>query len=467
MSCSKLASHPVLPATFQPSSPPALFPCAPLESITRPWPVQLLCAFHLPPGITAEQHMPAPLLLASLAATLDTFPILCASLQENGKREAAMRLDNSNAVVLVEAVHSSPLSSCIPTPNNRYDTANAAGGWDCSLIPNDVRTPVNNDWTGTACAVQVTRWACGGVLLGLSAFHCLMDAQSAATFMREWGRQCAALKAGLTAAAVPSEQPVFDRAFMLDGMREAFSKQPSHDHIVYRICDTAQPPMPPPGWTPPHVVSRVYHFPRAELDAIRRSATAPNSEVSLSVYDALYAHLIAVLGAAAGALGEDEVLVSQLLNGRKLLGEPHFFGSVGFWLQHRTTPAAIQSDLPATAAAIHHSHSSQDRTTLLAYNGFMASAPSMAHIQLGLRVFTHDFHVSSWRNQGMYDVDFGSGTADMAGPGPQPVPRLMFFAEGARGSVGEGGIDVWLSLEDEQWERMMQQGQLHKYAAAA
>ena len=76
MSCSKLASHLVLPATFQPASPPALFPCAPSESNTKPYPISMLWAFHLPPSVAAAEFLFTPLLLASLARTLDVLSVL-------------------------------------------------------------------------------------------------------------------------------------------------------------------------------------------------------------------------------------------------------------------------------------------------------------------------------------------------------------------------------------------------------
>ena len=462
MSCTTVATHRVLPAAFQPASPPLLIPCAPIESLSKPQTISVLWAFRLPPHTSAEAHMAAPLLLASLGSALNTLPVLCAALQEDSTGAATLRVDNTNPLLLSEATHPALLASCIPTADARYASASSAEGWNSSLIPDDLFISVSTNWTGPACSVQVTRFACGGVVLGLSAFHCLMDAQAAATFMREWGRQCAAFKAGMTSAVEPAEQPTFNRSFMLDGMQKALAKKPFEDP-TFRTVDNPQSMLPPPGWTPPHVISRVHHFPRAELEAIRRLASAETC-ARLSAHDALYAHLIAVLDATAGVVADGEAVVSQMVNGRRPFGQLHFFGSCSFGLHFRTTHAAIQSDLPTTAAAIHRTHATVDRTALLAYNATLASAPTLAHVQLAVRI---DFHVSSWRNCGMYDVDFGSGTADMAGPGPQPVPRLMFFAEGARGSVGEGGIDVWLSLEDEQWERMVQQGRLHRHASAA
>ena len=121
---------------------------------------------------------------------------------------------------------------------------------------------------------------------------------------------------------------------------------------------------------------------------------------------------------------------------------------------------------PATAAAIHHTHASADHTSLLAHSGYLDAAPSTAHVQVQGRITSHDFHAVSWRNIGMYDVDFGGGTPSLMAPGERGYTRYVMMGDGVKGSVAEGGIDVWLTLEDAHWQRMMQQGRLHSYAAA-
>ena len=471
MSCQKAATHRVLPSEYKPASPPTTIACAPIESGSKPWPIAMLWAFPLPPSTAVDSHMATPLLVASLASALDSFPVLCSSLHEDTRGAATLIFDNANPVALVEATHASPLSDCIPSTSDRYGPPQPPKSWshpqlvDSALIPADVCTAVSSDWTGAGCSVQVTRFACGGVVLGLSAFHCLMDAQSAATFLGEWGRQCAALKSGQTPAAM-ANPPVFDRSFMTDGMEAALTQRPIKEHI-FRILDGPAPPTaaaPPAGWVPPHVVGRVYYFPRTELEAMRRAAQGEASEIS--VHDALFSHMNAVIGAATGTVSEEAALVCQAMNGRKALGQPHFFGSCAFWLNYRSNHAAVQASLPATAAAVHHSHASPDRTDLLAHNGYMGSAPTTAHAQLQARITTRDYHVASWRNCGMYDVDFGSGRPALMGPASNAHARYVIFTDGPKGTEGEGGVDVWLALEDEHWKRMVEQGRLHKYATS-
>ena len=107
-------------------------------------------------------------------------------MQPNSEGEAVLCVDNSHPALLVEATHSAPLASIVPLPSHRYAAASSVEGWDCSLILADVCSPCSTDWTGLGCSVQMTHFACGGVVLGLAAFHCLMDAQASATFAREW-----------------------------------------------------------------------------------------------------------------------------------------------------------------------------------------------------------------------------------------------------------------------------------------
>ena len=100
-------------------------------------------------------------------------------------------------------------------------------------------------------------------------------------------------------------------------MEVALAERPTHDHIFRILSTPAAPQTAPPGWTPPHVISRAYHFPRAELEAMRKAATS-GCEEAISVHDALFAHLMQVIGAATGTVGEEPVMVCQAMDGRKV-----------------------------------------------------------------------------------------------------------------------------------------------------
>ena len=65
----------------------------------------------------------------------------------------------------------------------------------------------------------------------------------------------------------------------------------------------------------------------------------------------------------------------------------------------------------------------------------------------------------------MYDADFGSGVPLFAGPTVFHLPRYMLFLDTPRGSEGEGGVDICLALEEGHYINMMEQGNLHYYAA--
>ena len=160
MSCHKLVTHHVLPSKYKPSSSPTLIPCAAIESNTKPWPISMLWAFPIPSFVPAASHTPTPLLLASLAAALVVFPVLCAAIHQDTTGAATLCLDSSNPVAFIEATHASPLSSCIPSPANRYSPPQPPTVWthpqlvDGLLIPSDLCPPVSSDWTGVSSACK-------------------------------------------------------------------------------------------------------------------------------------------------------------------------------------------------------------------------------------------------------------------------------------------------------------------------
>lgn len=270
--------------------------------------------------------------------------------------------------------------------------------------------------------------------------------------------------------------PHFDRSFLIDGIEEAFKSNPLSSCVYSKATEAPKGVAPPtsPSDQPPALVNHIYHFPRSELEAIRSAATPSSSSPSepipiISVYDSLYAHMMQVICKASNTVSEDAVMVCQAYNGRRVMGQPHFFGSTAFWLCYPTTFTSVISSLPTTALNVHNSHSSQTKSSLLAFNGYLASFSKYSEIQLSVNVIDYDLHISSWRNCGMYNFNFGFGAPVYAGPGLASKEnafcrKFMIFLDTPRGCEGEGGVDVWLALEEKHWQEMMVQGNLHCFA---
>ena len=331
---------------------------------------------------------------------------------------------------------------------------------DLSRLPDDLCSMVSGNFKGTSCTLQVTRMGCGGVIIGLSAFHCLVDGPSIGAFMGDWGRRTRAITDGLSPTP-PLFSPSFDRSFMVNGMQDAYARCGAVSNI---FAIAAAPPPPPASSSPPpaHVVGRVYHFPRAELEAMRKAASSEGA--SVTAYDALFAHMTQVICEATGTASDDSAMLCVPVNGRRLFSQPHFFGSAAFWMHRRSTYSDVLASLPRTASLIHRAHAETSAEGFLAYNGFLDSAPSFAHVVLTARITTHDLHAVSWRHSGMYDVDFGWGATTFTGPAQTGYGRYQIFHDAPKGSAGEGGIDVFLALEDAHWDALVKQDNLHRFA---
>src|ERR1700761_6725172 len=94
----------ILPHTFRPSTPPAIIHCAPIESNTRPFRVDMLWTF--PATATSDSdapYMPFELLRRSLSCVLSDYPVLCASVHEDEQGAVSVHLDNTNPVALILA----------------------------------------------------------------------------------------------------------------------------------------------------------------------------------------------------------------------------------------------------------------------------------------------------------------------------------------------------------------------------
>lgn len=353
----------------------------------------------------------------SISSVLNDYPILCASLHEDSCGNLSMHVDNQNPVSFIEATCPTRLEDCISLPSQRYSPSFSSPSspsssplnlsYDCSLIPSDLLYPAPMNWSGAALYLQWTRLACGGCFFRLSGFHTI-DFQSASTFVSEWGRRACALKASEHEDS-PSMKvlhtPHFDRSFLIDGIEEAFKSNPLSSCVYSKATEAPKGVAPPtsPSDQPPALVNHIYHFPRSELEAIRSAATPSSSSPSepipiISVYDSLYAHMMQVICKASNTVSEDAVMVCQAYNGRRVMGQPHFFGSTAFWLCYPTTFTSVISSLPTTALNVHNSHSSQTKSSLLAFNGYLASFSKYSEIQLSVNVIDYDLHISSWRN---------------------------------------------------------------------
>ncbi|KAI5067377.1 hypothetical protein GOP47_0017905 [Adiantum capillus-veneris] len=293
--------------------------------------------------------------------------------------------------------------------------------------------------------IQVTRFACGGMTLGVARHHQVADGEAASEFMEAWA---SAVK-GLPIASCP----LHDRSALM--ARDP--PLPVFDHKEYQ-----KPPPKPDALTTtdhPGLVIKKLHFCAVLLKKIKSEAAKGAEEgTTYSTFVSLLAHLWKCITKARGLEDEEgETRVLVAVNVRKRISPPLPEGYFGNAMCH-TCPQTKMKDLvhkPLSFAA-GHVHNAIKQVN----NDYVRSALDFIELQqknpvqiarTNKTVLTPNLSVTSWATLPLYNLDFGLGTPMFAGNPYIPFEGLVIFAPSHK---KDGSIDVVLGLFAPDMERL-------------
>jgi shikimate O-hydroxycinnamoyltransferase len=429
--------------------------CMAVESNTKLFPIGMIWIYENTENLSKDTFMPSDHLQTTLSDTLNYFPILAGRTTEDAKGNATIHLTNEGVLYTEAECPNHTLDYFIP--RTLLDE-----GFDYEHInTSDLAVPVSNDWTGPCMSIQVTRLKCNSVILTISAFHSLFDAQSAADFINAW------------ASPKPLQRmPMFDKTFILYPTEEERKRISTltrpKDCVFNRNIN-------PSSATPfiqvqqqERVISKVYFFSTNELENLKKEASKdlPKSDDYISTYDALYAHMILVIAQATQTSLTDNIKILQSLNGRSRFVSScspnvlNYSGSFPFWL-YGTIPSDQEPTLSSLAQLIHEMYSKQTEHSLRDYNAYLMSDDGdISKNQVDADIINRDFHCASWRKVNMLGANFGNGFPIYSGPTKQFYPRYFAMKDT---HAKDGSINILLGLREQDYERMIQQNILHKY----
>ncbi|CAF1629093.1 unnamed protein product [Didymodactylos carnosus] len=210
------------------------------------------------------------------------------------------------------------------------------------------------------------------------------------------------------------------------------------------------------------IITKVHYFSSEEIRTIKKEASQRLlSNRYISSYDALYSHLCHVISKATQTDLEPSFKICQFFNGRRLFEKDEYFGSLAFWLYEHVTKCAIhQLSLSNLANIIHDMHEKQTINTLTKYNSYLDTGITIRSNYIDADIINSDYHATSWRNFGFYNIDFGYGKPMYTGPTIQLNQRYMTIMDTL---LNDGSIYVILGLKQEDFQRMIEQNLLHKY----
>ncbi|KAF2444436.1 hypothetical protein P171DRAFT_432470 [Karstenula rhodostoma CBS 690.94] len=543
--------HPTHPPTTPVTTPLSLVDA----SVARFTPCGAVWYFPAPSPPRTGSSIPDPLaperLKDSLAHTLSAYPHWAGQLRmtpyvngvesqrtrKNGERYGRMEVrygyrDSHSqgqgevgdpGVLFVDARVDCGIEAALPPPASPCPSAEKDGSGGgmriCdNMLREDVLLPAcalagylsPADHREASVAVQATRFACGGMAVGVKISHCLADAITLSRFVHDWSAVHTSLlssspppelapvfepwvldqKAGSVDDAVP-DGDVLERAYGLplhrydywcsgEGSRfgpgahavpEALKDEPEAQTLARR-----GEKMPWGSWdVQAPVAHAVVHYTSEQLERIWSAAAAGLDAGKLSRHDALVAHVWAIVNRARGPeKGDvDSEVHCDISIGLRTRVEPplspSFLGSP--LLNAKTTlPWSVASsvaDLPRIASSIKATLSCFTPAAVAAQ--IYATAYELAPQRLW-QAFLGRQHVivTSWAHTRLYECDFGKGLT------PAYVHPIMPLVDGCVQVMEarptgmktpakrwyDAGVDVAIYLEKEAMGRLAKDEQI-------
>ena len=429
--------------------------CMAIESNANGVPINMIWIYSNTENLSRDEFMPSNVLQSTLADTLNYFPILAGRVTEDDKANATVHLTNEGVLYTEAECPDHSLDYFVPrTPSDKefdYEHINTS----------DLAVRVKNDCTGACMSIQVTRLKCNSVILSISAFHCLFDAQSIAFFINTWA-----------SAKPPSPMPMFEKTFILyptEEQRQQITSTPRPKDCVFSRDMIQSSNSPFIRRQQQRVINKVYYFSTNELNNIKKEASKDlsNSVDYISTYDALYAHMIIVIARATQTSLVDHIKILQSLNGRPSFVRSqsstilNYFGSFPFWL-YGILPSDQEPTLSSLAQFIHQMYSTQTEDTLRDYNAYLISDDgNIRKNRVDADIINRDFHCASWRKVNMLNGKFGRSEYPIySGPTSQLYPRYFPMMDA---NPLDQSVNILLGLREEDYQRMIEQNLLHKY----
>ncbi|XVE71163.1 hypothetical protein DITRI_Ditri10aG0128400 [Diplodiscus trichospermus] len=247
--------------------------------------------------------------------------------------------------------------------------------------------------------IQVTRFKCGGVCLGIGLQHTLADGPAGIHFINSWAEMARGLPL--------STEPFIDRSLL----RARDPPTPTFNHIEYD---------PPPSMntvptsedSDPETTVSIFKITRDQLNTLKDKANKNGG--NFSTYNSLAAHIWRCANKARCLPNGQATKLYIPIDGRSRLRPPlppGYLGNVIFMAATIATHGEIQSEsFSDTAKRIQNILKRMDDEYLRSAIDYMEKVPNVRAPVRGARGFQcPNFSINSWIWLPIYEADFGWG----------------------------------------------------------
>ncbi|KAK9149861.1 hypothetical protein Scep_008618 [Stephania cephalantha] len=287
--------------------------------------------------------------------------------------------------------------------------------------------------------LQVTRFKCGGVSLGVGMQHHVADGASGLHFINTWSDMARGLD-----LTIP---PFIDRTLL----RARDPPTPQFHHIEYQPAPQMKTPQPNTPESTSVCILKVTRDQINQLKAKSKEEDNNTNTVNYSSYEMIAGHVWRTACKARGLPDDQDSKLYIATDGRYRLIPPlpkGYFGNVIF----TATPLAGAGDLmskPLTYAAgrIHDASARMDNDYLRSALDYLELQPDLTALVRGAHTFRcPNLGITSWTRLPIHDCDFGWGRPIFMGPGGIAYEGLAFLLPSP---INDGSISLAISLQTE------------------
>ncbi|XP_062201106.1 tryptamine hydroxycinnamoyltransferase 2-like [Phragmites australis] len=295
--------------------------------------------------------------------------------------------------------------------------------------------------------VQLTRYRCGGLVIGTVCQHLVADGQSMSFFYTAW-----ATAVRTSSATLPS--PVTDRAAI------AVPRSPpvlKFDHRNIEFNGEHSPSRSYAVLPMDRIKNFAVHYPEEFITDLKARVGG-----RCSTFQCLLAHAWKKITAARDLAPEELTHVRVAVNCRSRANPPvplEFFGNMVLWAFPRMRARdLLSSSYAAVVGAIRDAVARIDADYIQSFIDLgelaerageelesTAATPGTA--------FCPDLEVDSWLGFRFHDLDFGGGPPCAFLPPDLPIEGIMIFVPSCS---AKGGVDLFMALDDEHVEAFKQ-----------
>ncbi|XP_076882671.1 shikimate O-hydroxycinnamoyltransferase-like [Bidens hawaiensis] len=281
--------------------------------------------------------------------------------------------------------------------------------------------------------LQVTRFKCGGVSLGVGIHHRVADGISGLHFINTWSDMAHGLDITI--------QPFIDRTLL----RAQDPPRPVFEHIEYHPGPTVKAPL-----DETKITCSMFKLTRSHLDMLKAKSKEDGNTISYSSFEILSAHIWKCMCIAARGLPENvETMFDCPVDGRARF-EPllplGFFGNVIF----RATTTATKGDIQTKplwyiASKIHDAVARVNSDYLKSALDYLEQHHNSQRFEPNYNYM--NLRIVSWARLPIYDADFGWGRPIfMGGTRIPPAGKCHVLPS----PTNDGSLSLIIGLESEQ-----------------